>query len=161
MVSCKISTTSCCTPLSRGAQLPPLTNRHTHAPTIDSRQLLIYNKQQHIASTSTPTTQQVPLTPLMQINTTHQMTRLNTGLNTPTHMPKLRIPPLPHQPRNPLPHSLTAQQNNSRTQAHLTLAQKHHTPTNRSMNNISPQVTHSVQSQIQNFLNHKAPKHKK
>ena len=117
--------------------------------------------QHHIASTSTPTTQQVALTPLMQINTTHKMTRLNTGLNTPTHMPKLRIPPLPHQPRNPLPHSLNSQQNNSRTQAYLTSAHKHNTPTNRSVNNISPQVTHNIQSQIQNFLNHKAPKHKK
>ena len=156
------STVDLGTPLSRGAQLPPPpTNRHTHAPTIDSRQLFSHNKQQHIASTSTPTTQQVALTPLMQINTTHQMTRLNTGLNTPTHMPKLRIPPLPHQPRNPLPHSLTSQQNNSGTQAHLTLAHKHNTPTNRSINNISPQVTHNIQSQIQNFLNHKAPKHKK
>ena len=69
------STADLGTPLSRGAQLPPPTNRHTHAPTIDSHQLLIHNKQ-HIASTSTPTTQQVALTPLMQINTTHQMTRL-------------------------------------------------------------------------------------
>ena len=92
------STVDLGTPLSRGAQLPPPTNRHTHAPTIDSGQLLIHNKQQHMASTSTPTTQQVSLTPLMQINTTHQMTQLNTGLNTPTHMSKLCIPPLPHEP---------------------------------------------------------------
>ena len=155
------STVDLGTPLSRGAQLPTPTNRHTHAPTIDSRQLLIHNKHHHIASTSTPTTQQVALTPLMQINTTHKMTRLNTSLNTPTHMPKLCIPPLPHQPRNPLPHSLNSQQNNSRTQAHLTSAHKHNTPTSRSMNNISPQVTHNIQSHIQNFLNHKAPKHKK
>ena len=145
------------TPLSRGAQLPPPTNRHTHAPTIDSRQLLIHNKQQHIASTSTSTTQQVALTPLMQINTTCQMTRLNTGLNTPTHMPKLCIPPLPHQPRNPLPHSLTLQQNNSRTQAHLTLAHKHNTATNRSMNNISPQVTHNIHHKYKIFSITKHP----
>ena len=45
------STVDLGTLLSRGAQLPPPTNRHTHAPTIDSCQLLIHNKQQHIAST--------------------------------------------------------------------------------------------------------------
>ena len=68
------------TPLWSMAQLPQPTNRHTHSPIIDSRQPVIHIKQ-HIASTSTPTTQHAPLTSLMQKHTTHQMTRFNTSLS--------------------------------------------------------------------------------
>ena len=154
------STTQLYTPPSRHTHTPQHTSIHTQTRSMDSCQPHVYNTE-YTTSTSTPTTQQTALTPLMQIHATHQMVRLNTSLSTPTQIPKLRIPPRSQKHRTPLLHNITSQQNRFTTQPHLPTTHRTNTPSNRPTNNIPLQVTQDIQSQIQNFLTYQANKHHK